>query len=120
VDLIADSFLVFGRASLGAAVGLAIGWPTQGQRHSRWVVGWVLAGFAVGVALMWPTWQAIVAAAMLLVPTALGAFFGMVFAASTLGTREDWYIRAWGFAGFLVTFHACAIGAMALVDAIRE
>lgn len=120
MDLIADSLLLFGRCSLGATVGLLLGWATQGEKHVRWVVGSVLGGFGVGAATMWPDIPAIVAAVLLLVPSAFGALGGLATAAGTLGDREDWYIRSWGFFGFLAIFQLSAIGAMAAVDAVGD
>ena len=118
LDLIVDSIVLFGRCSAGATAGLLFGWATQRDKHVRWVVGCVLAGFGLGVATMWPSKTEMVAAALLLIPSAVGVFGGMVTAAGTLGNREDWYIRSWGFIGFLVVFQLSAIGAMAAVDAL--
>jgi hypothetical protein len=115
VEALAESFLVFGRASLGAAIGLAIGWLTQRERHVRYVLALLLLGYAAGTALMWPHWPAIMASVVLLVPCTLGAFFGLAFGAATMGTREDWWIRSWGFAGFLVTFHVLALFSAAMI-----
>ena len=120
LDLIVDSILLFGRCSVGATAGLLFGWATQREKHVRWVVGCVLAGFALGAATMWPSKEAIVAAVLLLIPSAVGVFGGMVTAAGTLGNREDWYIRSWGFIGFLAVFQLSAIGAMAVVDAVSD
>lgn len=109
MDAVADSFLVFGRASLGAAAGLAIGWPTQRDRHSRYVVALVLAGYLLGCLAMLPDAGAATAALVLLFPSALIAFAGMVVAAITLGDREDWWIRTWGFVAFVAGYQLLAI-----------
>ena len=118
VDLILDSLLLFGRPSLGAIAGLLFGWTTQGEKHVRWVVYCVIGGYLLGALTMWPWWWAMVAAVVLLIPGAFGGLGGLVTAAGTLGTREDWYIRSWGFIGFLLVVQVCAIGAMAIVDGL--
>lgn len=108
MDAISDSFLLFGRASLGATIGLAIGWPTQGERHVRWVIGWVLAGYFIGIATMWPNWGTMLISALLLIPCTVGTTLALGVGAATLGTKEDWWLRLWAFGGFLVTFHLFA------------
>ena len=116
MDLIVDSLLLFGRATIGAFLGLLFGWATQREKHVRWVVWSVIVGYAIGTATMWPEWPAMTAAVLLLIPGAFGAFGGLVTGAGSMGTREDWYIRSWGFLGFVVVVQAAAIGAMAVVD----
>ncbi len=118
VDLVLDSVLLFGRLPLGAGIGLLIGWVSQRRRHSRWVVGWTFLGYAAGAATMWPDRLEIGAAALLIIPGLFGMFIGWVIGASTLKDREDWYLRALGFAGFAVGVQAAAVGAMAAVDAL--
>lgn len=118
LDLIVDSILLFGRCSLGATAGLLLGWTTQRDKHVRWVVGCVLLGYAAAAATMWPDRGAIVATVLLLIPSTIGAVGGLITAAGTLGNKEDWYIRSWGFIGFIGVFQLSAIGAMAAVDAI--
>ncbi len=115
VDLIRDSFLVLGRASLGAAIGFGIGWLTQGDKHSRWVAGWLFFGYAAGMATMWPSWGSMLAALFLLIPCVLGTVSGWYVAVATLRDREDWYFRAWGLGGFVLFFHVFAFAAMAIV-----
>ena len=116
MNVLLDSLLLFGRCSLGATAGLLFGWATQGEKHVRWVVYTVIAGYGLGVATMWPhKWQ-MIAAVLLLIPGAFGGLGGLVTAAGTLREREDWYIRSWGFIGFIVVVQLCAIGAMAAVD----
>jgi hypothetical protein len=116
VEALFESILVFGRASLGAVFGLAIGWPTQRERHSWYVAGWVFAGFTAGVASMWPHWGHIIAAAAILpIAGTLGTFFGWCAGAVTLGDREDWWLRSWGFAGFIVCYQALALLSSALI-----
>ena len=109
MDALVDSVLLFGRPSLGATIGLAIGWPTQGERHSRWVIGWVLAGYFVGVATMWDHWGPMLVCILLLIPATIGWLAGLAFGAATLGGREDSWIRIWGFVGFLLFYHLFAI-----------
>ncbi len=109
MELVFDSVLLFGRASLGATAGFMIGTLSQRDRHVRWALCWLLLGFGLGVVAMSPQWSAMLAAVVLLVPSAIGAFAGLVTGAGTLGDREDWYLRALGFAGFLGTFHGLAI-----------
>ena len=111
MELVLESLLMFGRASLGATAGFMIGSLTQRDRHVRWALLWLLAGFAFGVLAMSPAWWAMVAAVVLLVPASIGAFAGLVAAAASLGDREDWYIRALGFTGFLAAFHGLAVAA---------
>ena len=118
LDLILDSLLLFGRASVGGTAGLLFGWATQGEKHVRWVVYCVIGGYVLGALAMWPHYWATVAAILLLIPGAFGAFGGLVTGAGTLGTREDWYIRSWGFIGFLLVVQGSAIGAMAIVDGL--
>jgi hypothetical protein len=91
---------------------------TQGQKHVRWVVGCVLGGFAIGAATLWPSIDTIVAAFILLIPGMFGAIGGLVTAAGTLGDREDWYIRSWGFLGFIVVFQACALAAVVVLNSM--
>ncbi len=111
-----DSLLIVGRASLGAGLGLAIGWPTQKERHSRYVVGWVLVGFFAGVIAMWPHWGHVIASlAMLPISVAVGTFIGFYIGVATLGDREDWWLRSWGFAGFVVAFQLLAVLCSALI-----
>jgi len=120
VDLIVDSFLLFGRASLGATIGVIIGTITQGHRHVRWAIGWMLIGYVAGTATMWPCAPAIIASVLLLIPAPLWTFLGLLVAAGTLGDHSDRYIRTWGWVGFLAGFHATAIGAMAAVNAFND
>ena len=114
MDLVVESLLLFGRCTVGAFAGLLFGWATQGEKHVRWVVGSVIGGYLVGAATMWPERLAILLAVLLLLPGAFGAIGGLVTAAGTLGNREDWYIRSWGFIGFIVVVQLSASGAMAL------
>lgn len=116
MDAVADSILVFGRASIGAAAGLAIGWPTQRERHSRYVVALVLAGYFLGCLAMLPDSGAAAAALILVVPASLIAFAGMVGGAVTLGEREDWWIRTWGFVAFIAGYQVLALVAAGIVD----
>ncbi len=118
MDLILDSLLLFGRATLGAVAGFLLGWLTQRRRHSRWVAAWTFLGYAGGVATMWPDQVNMVAAALLLLPALGGMFVGWVIGASTLKNRDDWYLRVLGFGGFVVGLQTAAVGAMAAVDAI--
>ncbi|MGD9934698.1 MAG: hypothetical protein AB7T37_13420 [Dehalococcoidia bacterium] len=112
----ADSLLVFGRASIGAALGFAIGWRTQRERHSRYVVALVLAGYFLGCLAMLPDAGAAAAALILVVPASLIAFAGMVAGAITLGDREDWWIRVWGFVAFIGGYQGLALIASGIVD----
>lgn len=118
MDLIADSILLFGRASLGATLGVIIGSITQGDRHVKWAIWWMLLGYAVGAATMWPNGPAIIASVLLLLPAPIWTFCGLLVAAATLDDHSDLYIRTWGWVGFLVGFHVTAIGAMAAVNAV--
>jgi hypothetical protein len=119
VELVLDSLLLFGRVSLGATIGLVLGTLTQGERHVRWSLAWMLAGYAAGVASLASNGAiAVIAGVVLFAPSALGAFGGFLIGAGTLGDREDWYLRAWAWAGFVASFHALAIAAMAVVNAI--
>jgi hypothetical protein len=108
VESLADSFLIFGRASLGATIGLAIGWRSQGERHVFWVIGWVLVGYLAGMIAMEPHWGSMTTTALFLVPCTVGYIAGLAGGAYTLGDREDWWLRLWGWGGFLVTFHILA------------
>ncbi|MCA9829778.1 MAG: hypothetical protein R3B97_10660 [Dehalococcoidia bacterium] len=116
METVSESFLVFGRASLGATIGLAIGWPTQHERHSRYVVALVLAGYFIGCLAMLPDAGAAAAAIILVVPASLIAFVGMIGGALTLGDREDWWIRSWGFAAFIAGYQALTLVAGGIVD----
>jgi hypothetical protein len=116
VESLTESILVFGRATAGACLGLAIGWPTQRERHSRYVVILVLAGFAAGVALMWPHWPAIIASIIVLPFCVVGAFAAAGAGVATLGEREDWWLRSWIFGGFVVTFQLLALASAALIN----
>jgi hypothetical protein len=116
VESLAESILVFGRASLGAAVGLGIGWATQRAKHSRYVVALVLAGFGLGVAAMWPHWPAMLASVLILPFCVVGALVGAYAGVATLGTREDWWLRSWIFAGFVISFQLLALLGALLIN----
>jgi hypothetical protein len=120
VDLVLDSILLFGRASLGGTLGLLFGTFTQGEKHVRWAIGWMLVGYAAGTAAMLPCAAAVIASGILLLPTPLWTFCGFLVGAGTLADRQDWYLRTWGWIGFLVGFHLTAVGAMAAIDAIAD
>ena len=119
MDLVLDSLVVFGRPSLGASIGLLFGTLTQGRRHVRWSLAWFVAGYLAGVAFLWPAGWKIVVALALFVPIPLWTFFGLLIGAATLNDREDWYLRLWGWIGFIVCFHLAAIGGMALIEMLE-
>lgn len=120
MESLVDSLLVFGRASLGASIGLAVGWPTQGERHAHYVVALALGGFLLGCLAMMPDWMAAAAAIVLLIPSSIIWFAGMVAGALTLGDREDWWIRSWGFAAFILGYQGLAIVAATLVNRMQS
>jgi hypothetical protein len=121
VEALTDSILIFGRSSLGAAIGLAIGWSTQRERHSRYVAGWVLVGFLAGVIAMWPDWGHALSAVILLpLSGAIGTFVGWFIGAATLKDREDWWLRSWGFGGFLAVYQLGALLCAALITMTDE
>lgn len=118
MDVLRDLFLIMGRASLGAVIGGAIGWATQGEQHSRWFVAWLLLGYLGGAAAMWPNVGAIVGAVFLLIPAAAGTIAGFYVGIATLKEREDWYLRSWGLIGFLAFFHVFALVGLAIARAV--
>jgi hypothetical protein len=121
VEALAESILIFGRPTLGAVVGLAIGWPTQRERHSVYVAAWVLVGYLAGMVAMWPDWGHVIAAAVLLpIAGSIGTFFGWCIGAATMRDREDWWIRTWGFVGFIVLYQLLALLCSALITMADE